>query len=189
MIEHLRSGALWNIGVHLKLLFSLNCQTIIAFMAILSLHFHHLWVCHILHYIVSPQMCIRHTVRNVGPPHLGFPFPVGLPPSYRSLQWITLFPFTCGSNTLWEMWVRHIWGFPFWWVRHLSHPVTIAFRATRILSTVGVYILVNRSLQSYQNPDNSKSSHSCSYQSYQKSGKHNPSPIKYRHYQLSEVTT
>ena len=32
-----------------------------------------------LHY--SSSYVVLHTVRNVGPPHLGFPFPVGLPRS------------------------------------------------------------------------------------------------------------
>ena len=129
MTEYLPRGALWNIGVHLKLLFFVNCQTTIDFKAILSLHFHHLWVCHIVHHIVSPHMWVCNTVKNVRPPHLGFPFPVGPPPSYRSFglfvayisQWITLFPLKCGSVTQWEMWVWHIWDFPFWWVHHLPH--------------------------------------------------------------------
>ena len=72
--------------MHLKLLFSVNCQTTIAFRAIVSLHLHHLWVCHKVHHIVSPLMWVRATVRNVGPPYLGFPFPVGLSSFYRSLQ-------------------------------------------------------------------------------------------------------
>ena len=38
---------------------------------------------------------------------------------------------------------------------------TVAFRATKILSTVGVYIPVNCSLQSKPNPVNSWSWHSC----------------------------
>ena len=83
IIEHLRSGA--NIGVHLKLLFFVNYQTTIAFRTILSLHFHHFWVCHTAHHIVPPHMWARHIVRNVGPPHLGFHFSIG-PPTYHSLQ-------------------------------------------------------------------------------------------------------
>ena len=51
-----------------------------------------------------------------------------------------------------------------------------------ILSTVGVDIFVDCSLQTYQNPDNFKSWRSCSYQSYQKSGRH------YASHQLSELT-
>ena len=62
MTEHLRNGALWNIGVHLKLWFSVNCQTTIAFRAILSLHFHQLWVCHTVHHIV-PLTCGSTTFR------------------------------------------------------------------------------------------------------------------------------
>ena len=42
-------------------------------------------------------------------------------------------------------------------VHHLFHSVTIAFRATRIVSTVGLDISVDRSFQSYQNSDNFKS--------------------------------
>ena len=34
----------------------------------------------------SPSHVVRHTVRNVGPSHLGFPFPVGPPHSYCNLQ-------------------------------------------------------------------------------------------------------
>ena len=197
MIEHLRSGAVWDIGVHLKLLFSVNCQTTIASRAILCLHFHHLWVYHTVHHIALPHMWVRHTVRNVSRSHLGFPFPVGLAPSYRSLQGYSYLTFPslagpplhylpppiCGSATLWEMWVSHILDFPFRWVRHLPHSVTIAFRPTRILLIVGVDIPVDRSFHSYQNPDNFKSWRSCSYQSYQKSGRH------YASHQLLELTT
>ena len=39
----------------------------------------------------------------------------------------------------------------------LTFLSTVAFRATKILSTVEVDILVNRSFQSYQNSDNFKS--------------------------------
>ena len=56
-----------------------------------------------------------------------------------------------------EMWVHHIWDFPFRWVCHVPHSVAIAFRATRILSTVGVDIPADRSFQSYQNLNNFKS--------------------------------
>ena len=85
MIEHLWSGALWNIGLH-NFLFSINCQTTIAFRAIHSLHFHHLWVCHTVHHIVHPHMWVCHTVKNVDLPHLGFPFLVGPSSSYHSWQ-------------------------------------------------------------------------------------------------------
>ena len=76
-------------GVLLKLLFTINCQTTVAYRDDHSLHFHHLWVRHIANYINPPNMWVRHTVRNVGPPHLGFSFVVGLPPSFlcnRSCQ-------------------------------------------------------------------------------------------------------
>ena len=92
------------------LIFYINCQTTIAFRAIRSLHFYHLWV--------------HHTVNHIFPLH---------------------------------MWVRHIYDFPFRLVRHLLRSVTVAFRATRILSTVGADISVDRSFQSYQNPDYFKS--------------------------------
>ena len=46
-----------------------------------SLHFHLLLVRHIVNYIIPPHMWVRHTVRNVGLPHLRFPFAVDLPPS------------------------------------------------------------------------------------------------------------
>ena len=86
--------ALWNIGVRLKLLAPINCQTTIVFRAIFSLHFHHLWACHTVHHIIQPHMSVCHTVRNVGLPHLGFLFPVGLPPSYRNLQGYLLLTFS-----------------------------------------------------------------------------------------------
>ena len=160
-------------------------------------------------------MWVSHTVRNVGPAHLGFPFRVGPLPSYRSLQgylqlhfphlwvrhtvnyinprphvgpphceecgsvtfrislsgqfatslpqftgvFVTTFPSLVGPPHIipLHMWVGHTvrneghtQDFSFRWVRHLPHSVTMAFRATRILSTVGVGILVERSLQSYQ---------------------------------------
>ena len=57
-------------------------------------------------------------------------------------QLITLFPLTCGSATLWEIWVRHIKGFPFRWVRHHLSSVTVALRATKIPTTLRVDIPV-----------------------------------------------
>ena len=162
MIEHLWSGALWNIGVHLKLLFSVNCQTTISFKVILSLHFHHLWVCHIVHHIVPPQMRVFHTVRNVGQPHSGFSFPVGPPPSYCSLQSYA-FPSLVGtSRSEFHYSPSHV-GPSHWemWVCHLPQSVTIAFRAIRILSTVGVDIPIEGSFQSFQNPIHSGIWHSC----------------------------
>ena len=51
-------------------------------------------------------------------------------------QSTTLFPVTRGSATLWEMWVPHIYDFPFWWVRHLPSSITAVFRATKILTTL-----------------------------------------------------
>ena len=68
-------------GVLLKLLFSVNFQITVAYRAIRSLHFHHLWVRHTMNDIIPHHMWVRNTVRNVGLPHLGFPFPVGPPPS------------------------------------------------------------------------------------------------------------
>ena len=65
----------------------------------------------------------------------------------------------------------------------LTFLLTAAFRATKILSAVGVNIPLDRSFQSYQNPDNFKSWRSCSFQSYQKSRRH------YASRQLSELTT
>ena len=140
------------------------CQTTIAFRAIRSLHFHHLWVCYTVHHIVPPHMWVRHTVRNVDPLHLRFPFPVGSSPSSlcnRSFQSYRN-PVNSGS-----------WHF-------LS---TIAFWVTKFLSTVGVDISVDRSFQGYQNSDNFKSRRSCSFQSYLTPGRH------YDFRQLSEMTT
>ena len=153
MIEHLWSGAIWNIGVHLKLLFSVNCQATIAFRAIRSLHY--LWVCHTVHDIVPPQMWVHHIVRNMGPPHLGFPFLVGSPPSSLCNRSFQSYQNDVNSGS-WQSWI-------------LS---TIAFRATKILSIVGVDIPVNCSFQDYQNPDNFISWYSCSFHSYQKPGRH-----------------
>ena len=59
-----------------KLLFSVNCQTTVAYRAIRSFHFHHLWVRHTVNYIIPPHVRVRH-------------IPVGLPPSalcQRSFQ-------------------------------------------------------------------------------------------------------
>ena len=36
---------------------------------------------HTVNHIVPRHIWVRHSVRNVDPPHLRFPFPVGLPPS------------------------------------------------------------------------------------------------------------
>ena len=86
----------------LKHLFCIKCQITVAYRAIHSLHFHHLWAHHTVNYIFPPHMWVRHTVRNVGLSHLGFSFPVGLPPS----------------------------------------SVTVAFRATKISTTLRVNIPV-----------------------------------------------
>ena len=127
----------------LKLLFSVNCQTTIAYRADHSLHFHHLWVRYPVNYIIPPHMWVRHTVRNVGPAHLGFSF--------------------------------------FRWVRHLPSSITVAFRATKIPTTLRADVAVairatktwkalcfpstigvdNVAFRSYQKPVNSESSHSC----------------------------
>ena len=45
----------------LKHLFSINCQITVAYRAIHSLHFHHLWVRLTVNYIIPPHMWIRHT--------------------------------------------------------------------------------------------------------------------------------
>ena len=66
--------------------------------------------------------------------------------------------------------------------RQLSDLTTQFFRATKILSTVGVDIPADRSFHSYQNPDNFKSWRSCSFQSYPTPGRH------YASRQLSVVT-
>ena len=50
-------------------------------------------------------------------------------------------------------------------------PVDYSFQSYQMLSTVGVDISVNRSFHSYQNPDNFKSWHSCSFQSYLTAGR------------------
>ena len=67
--------------------------------------------------------------------------------------------------------------------RQLSELTTQLFGATKILSTVGVDIPADYSFQCYQYPNNFQSWRSCSFQSYQKPGKHYASP------QLLELTT
>ena len=62
--------------------------------------------------------------------------------------------------------------FSIFWVCHLLHSVTIAFRATKILTTVGVNIPVDRSFQSYQNTINFKNWYFYSFQSYLTRGRH-----------------
>ena len=127
--------------VLLKLLFSIKCLTTVVSRAICSLHSHHLWVRHAVHYIILLHMWVRHTVRNVGPSHLGFPFAVGLPPSSlcnRSFQ-------------SYQKPRRHYASY------QLSELTTYLFRTTKILSTVGVDIPVDYSFQSYQNLVNSRS--------------------------------
>ena len=102
-------------------------------------------------------MCVRHIVRNVGPPHLGFSFPVGPPPSFlcsRSFQ-----SYQNPDNfKSWHSCSYQSYQKP---KRHCFASTiavdNVAFRATKIPSTVGVDIRVDRSFQSYQDPDNFKS--------------------------------
>ena len=103
----------------LKLLFSVNCQATVAYRAIRSLHFHHLWVHHTVNYIIFPYMWVHHTVRNVGLPHLGLLFPVGLLPS--SL---------CNSSFQSSLESCQQWK--------LEFLLTVAFRATKIPTTLRV---------------------------------------------------
>ena len=65
----------------------------------------------------------------------------------------------------------------------LTFLSTVAFRASKILSTVGMDILVGRRVQSYQNSVNFKTWHSCRFQSYLTSGR------RYASHQQSELTT
>ena len=95
---------------------------------------------------------------------------MGPPPSYCSLQSYSYLKFVSG---------RHYASHQLLEFTFLS---IIAYGATKILSTVGVDILIDRSFHSYENTDNFKSWRSCSYQSYQKSGRH------YTSHQLSELT-
>ena len=55
-------------------------------------------------------------------------------------------------------------------MRHHLHSVTIALRASKIQSTVGVGNPADRTFQIYQNPDTCKSWRSRSLQSYQNPG-------------------
>ena len=74
-----------NAGVILKLLFSVNCQTNVAFRAIDSFSFLHFWVCHRVNYIIPSYMWVRHKCKSA-------PSPVGpaISPlcdrSFRSFQ-------------------------------------------------------------------------------------------------------
>ena len=150
----------------LKLLFSVNCHSTVAYRADHSLHLNKLWVHHIVNYIIPPHMWVRHTwdmwVRHVS----DFPFrwarqlPYSVTVAFRptkflttlradvqfsitcgsATQWVTLFPLTCGCTTLWQMWVRHIYEFYFLRVRHLPSFVTVTVRATKILTTLRTYV-------------------------------------------------
>ena len=109
----------------LKLLFPVNCQTTIAYRADHSLHFRHLWVRHIVNYIIPPHMWVRHTVRNVGSPHLWFSFSVGLPPSFlcnRSFQsYQNPENFKSWRSFFHHLWFHHTVNYiipPHVWVRH-----------------------------------------------------------------------
>ena len=115
-----------------KLLFSVTCQTTIAYRAIHSFHFHHLWVRHTVNYIIPPYMWVCHTVRNVGPPHSGGSATITLSPYLSEL------PESCQQ----------------WQLAFLS---TVAFRANKNLegttcfpSTIGVGNIAFRSYQSCQ---------------------------------------
>ena len=127
-----------------------NCQTTVAYRAIRSLHFPHMWV--------------RHTERNVGPSYLGFPFPIGPPPSYGSLHGHSYLTFPSlagpphselhysashvGPPHCEKCGLSHL-RFPFpvgpppsscqqWDLTFLS---TVAFRATKIPTTLRVDVL------------------------------------------------
>ena len=167
-------------------------------------------------------MWVHHTVRSIGPPHLGFPFrwvrhlPHSLTIAFRITkilstkevdilstvaQRATKIPTTLRVNAPvaitatkiledtmlpinYRSWQRSFSELPKscqqWELTFLS---TIVFRATKILSTVGVDIFVDHSFQNSQNLDNIKSWRSCSFQSYQKPGRHHASC------QLSDLTT
>ena len=56
------------------------------------------------------------------------------------------------SVRLSEIWTHHILYF-LRWFRHLLHSIIVVFRASRIRSTVGVDIPVDRSFQSYLTPE------------------------------------
>ena len=112
-------------------------------------------------------MWVRHTMRNVGPPQLGFSFPVGPPSSFlinRSFQsyqnpdnfksWRSLFHHLWVRHTVNyiippHVWVRHTVrnvsppeDFSFRWVRHLPSSVTVAFRASKIPTSLRVDVFV-----------------------------------------------
>ena len=102
----------------LKLLFSVNCQTTAAYRAIHNFHFHHSWVRHVVNYVIPPHMWVCHTVRNVGLPH-----------SDESATFITLSSYLSPLLESCQQW-------------KLTFLLTVAFRATKLLTTLTVDVPV-----------------------------------------------
>ena len=99
-----------------------------------------MWVRHIYDF---PSRWVRHLPSSVTVAFRATKIPTTLRADVHfsitcgsATQSTTLFPVTRGSATLWEMWVPHIYDFPFWWVRHLPSSITAVFRATKILTTL-----------------------------------------------------
>ena len=99
-----------------------------------------MWVCHIWDF---PFRWARHLPSSVTVAFRATKIPTTLRADVHfsitcgsATQSTTLFPVTRASATLWEMWVPHIYDFPFWWVRHLPSSITAVFRATKILTTL-----------------------------------------------------
>ena len=80
------------------------------------------------------------------------------------------------SRQLWDLKFLELPELPNAWqhydFRQLSELTTKLFGSIKILSAVGVDIRVDRSFNSYQNPDNFKSWRSCSLQRYLTPGRH-----------------
>ena len=111
-----------------------------------SLHFHRLWVRHAVNHIV-PLHIGSATVRNMSPPHLEFPFPVGAPPfslCSRSFQShrnpvktfqnlccqievsFILDSFLIGKPWSFNRFIQHHWNY-LYCNGHFTYPVIIRF--------------------------------------------------------------
>ena len=114
-----------------KLLFSVNSRTTVAFRAIRSLHFHHLHVHHTVKYIIPLHMWVHDKVRNVSLPNLALLFwsVHHLLHSAATIPYKHIKCIPCRFN------VEYTW-----------YDSSVPFRATRILTKVGIDISSRPSL-------------------------------------------
>ena len=96
------------------------------------------------------------------------------PNNFKS--WLSLFHHLWVHHTVNHIIPCHMW------VHHTVRNVGPPHLGFSFLVSPPFFFLCNRSFQSYHDPINFKSWHSCSYQSYQKPGRH------YTSHQLSELT-